>query len=53
VKGPEGSEGSIQPNLEDDLSDVERKEVADVLAEGNHSRNQTRLPKGQVREVIR
>jgi hypothetical protein len=53
VIGREGSEGSLKPNLEDDLSDVERKELADVLAEVRHSRNQTRLPNGQVREVIR
>jgi putative DNA primase/helicase len=52
-KGSEGSEGSLQPNREDDLSDAERKEVADVLAEVRHSRNQTRLPNGRVREVIR
>jgi hypothetical protein len=49
----EASEASLQPNLENDRSAVEKNEVADILAEVRHSRNQTRLPNGQVREVIR
>ena len=53
VGGSIASGGSLTAALEPELSDSEKQEIAQVLAEVRHSRNQTRLPNGRVREVIR
>jgi len=47
------SDVSLQPNLEDDLSHVERNEVADLLAEMRPGRNPTRFRATYCGEVIR
>jgi hypothetical protein len=52
----EGSEASVKPNLEDELTNEEKKEIADVLAEVSECRNQrnhTRFRATYCGEVIR
>ena len=47
------SSASPQPNPEDELSDAEKKEIADVLAEVRGCRNPTRFRETYCGEVIR
>jgi hypothetical protein len=49
----EASEASVKPNLEDELTGEEKKEIADVLAEVRGCRNPTRYRQTYCGEVIR